>query len=168
MSLKRPLSPTSLPPSKRRLVESWIETGSTDYPLESIETVVTPLSAPSLDHDYPESVSTMSAGIDGGISSVTRSPSVANLLDALANRSVSVASVDQIPSNWEELMLMVAAPRTSPEPIQDDYRRVYGVLRASHFDERSYHDEVVSPEYLRSIWYATLELAANKCGGLQC
>ena len=160
MSLKRPLSPTSLPPSKRRLVESWIETGATDYPHASIETPVIPPSAPSLDSDYPKTVSTMSAENDGGISSAERSQSIAALRDDLICRRIFEASLHQTPSNWEELRLMVAAPRRSPEPTQVDYESVYEMLRTRGGNEATYYDRVVGAKYFRRIWYAILELAS--------
>ena len=162
---KRRRPPPGSISSKRSRVASWLDNEIPEEPRPSVERAATPPSQP-LSFDMSKSPTPTPSwsffSSEHSTSSDRRQELASNFRTALECRNISEASVDQIPSNWNELKLMVAAPRTSPEPTQDDHSRVYNVLRNSHFNERTYYSEVASPEYLRSIWYALLEFAVLK------
>jgi len=171
-SAKRQRPPPASISSKRSRVASWLDDEIPEEPQPSIERAATPPSQ-AMPFDITESPtptpSCSNFGSEHSPSSDKRQELALALQQALTSRLIFEASLHQTPSNWEELKQLVALPRTSPEPTQDDHRRMYSLLQTSHFNKRTYHSEVVSPEYLRSIWYATLELAVpeTRCS-FQC
>ena len=146
MPLKRPLSPVSLSPNKRRFITKWL--GAADCPQDSIETTTTVWAPPAslCEDNDKDTVSTISRAISS--TSATGYTENAYIL-ALHERQIQAAELSEEPTNWDEIKKLFAAVRSTPEPSIEDYQSLELDIHAAG-SEDDIRD--VFSQYIKKSW----------------
>lgn len=135
MSLKRPLSPVSCPPAKRRSIEAWL--GLESQPYQSIEsdeqiglqTLVQDIATPSSSDMTSTPVDDSSDYIVGQTATGRKiSYPQKQFLYELRRRNIYKANLEQAPRNFDALKSMLKQHRISPEPGEAELVKIYNVL----------------------------------------
>lgn len=123
MSLKRPLSPVSLPPAKRQSIEAWLGTAANPY--QSIEVQGEDSGEFVQEHRKSASsdmTSTLGAGpSDNGSTDKSLNYAASNYPALLKDRLIYYAKPWEAPSNFDQLVRMLGQDRTTPEPGQAEF-----------------------------------------------